>query len=251
MFTQAEETRFNLLRTACHSNDYFYIAFHQILCLWCADREFLKNFVSQPGQNGKVLDLGLRHMNQFLIQQKADPVAAKHGKWFTTFPTEFDHLYRYSDVYKQAIYDLSASLMLITQNINRFLLQCTQRGYPPLADEIIGIFRVPSPIIQRLIFTWVRHHMGIPHDEFAEAMLQGFQQSQNFRARLSARINTNMPPTQRELEDATNYTRSQYMLLRSQQEAKLKANGTYQPLPQSIQLQQPIVQMPGQPQLRL
>ena len=186
-------------------------------------------------------------MNQFFMQQKADPVAAKHGKWFTTFPTEFDHLHRYSDVYKQAVYDVSASLMLITQNINHFLLQCSQRGYPPLADEIIGIFRVRSPIIQRLIFTWVRHHMGIPDDEFAEAMLQGFQQSQNFMARLSARINTNMPPTQRELEDAANYTRSQYALLRRQQEAKLKENGTYQPLVQSVQLQQPIVQMPGQP----
>lgn len=242
----AEETRFNLLRTACHNNDYFYIAFHQILCLWFADREFLKNVVAQPGQNDKVLDRGMCHMTQFLMQQKAAPVAAKHGKWFTTFPTEFDHLRRYSDAYKQAVYDVSISLILITQHINRFLLNCTQRGYPPLADEIIGIFRAPSPIIQRLIFTWIRHHMGIPHDEFAEAMLQEFQQSQNFNAQLSARINTNMPPTQRELEDASKYTRSQYMLLRSQQEAKLKANGTYQPLAQSVQLQQPIVQMPGQ-----
>lgn len=242
VFTEQEKTRFALLQTACSSNDYFYIAFHQVLCLWFADRDFLKDTVAQPGQNDKILDRGMCHMTQFLIAQKAAPVAAKHGKWFTTFPIDFHHLRNYSDAYRTAVNDVAASLILITQHVNAFLSQCVQRRYPPLADEIIRIFRVSSPIVQRLMFTWVRKTMGIRTDNFADAMLQEFQQSQSLNAQLSARINTNMPPTQRELEDATNYTVNQYLRIRTEQEAHLRVTGSLQPLATNVP--QPSAQSP-------
>ncbi len=152
----------------------------------------------------------------------------------------------YSAAYKTAVADVARSLVAMVQNIPAFLQQCIQRRYPPMVDEICQTFFIPSPVVQKLMFVWVRNEMSIPDDQFANLMMDEFIRGQNWHTELSKRINTAYPPTQREIDESTNYTKAQYLALRDAQVKHYASNGIVQLSAQRVPTpQSPVVQVPS------
>lgn len=202
---ELERPRFRLLAEACKTDDFFYVALHQLFCLWTNNRRLvtsLENF-SDP----KIAASAFRILAQLI--QDNDHLSLNHLNWLCEFPSPLADLMRRSDHYHKTVMSVVNFLEKLVSEWGNFTKDCQQRGHPPLVDEMIHRLGLTSPILQRVVFTATRRSLFIQDEAFGASMEQLFVQDQEGFKKLAVRYNTAYPATVRE-----NHERSTRLVLR-------------------------------------
>ncbi|KFZ17393.1 hypothetical protein V502_04618 [Pseudogymnoascus sp. VKM F-4520 (FW-2644)] len=211
--TNIERQRFRMLHEACRNDDYFYLALHQMFCLWSLDPDLTARLTMPQG--GTILKASFAVIGQLIMHNNT--ISEVHTKFFATFPNHLSELMYRSDQYSLTVNNVSIFLARLSLEWPKYIPECTRRGYPPLVDELVNRFGLLSPILQHIIFTATRRNIGIPDDEYSSQMEQLFCRDQELHRQMAARVNTAFPPTEREINERNQWQAQQYVNVRNMQ----------------------------------
>jgi len=206
-----ERPRFHLLLDACHREDFFFVALHQLFCLWAID----PSAVSQIDgfQDQQLVGYAFQLVAKLIRGNEG--LSPVHLKWFTEFPSPLNHLLARSDQYRSALSAVRFFLGKLKTEKSNMIQECQQRGYPPLVDEMVHRLGLLSPVLQGVFFTASRRTLGVRDDVVGPKMERLFLQDREAHERLAARLNTNFPPSENEVRERNAWLAQQYLLLRS------------------------------------
>ncbi|KAH9212537.1 hypothetical protein DL95DRAFT_177162 [Leptodontidium sp. 2 PMI_412] len=207
--TGLERPRFQLLSDACQNEDPFYVALHQIFCVWDVNRSEVTDIQGYP--NGNVLQSAFSILGQLIRDN--DQLAPAHKIWFAQFPSPLKHLLTTSAPYRHTVADVGVFLTRLTSEWAPLSTECSQRRYPPLVDELVNRWRLLSPTLQSVVFTATRRNLGIRDEEVGTRMEDLFRRDQQEHQALAARINTARPPTAKEVRDRNTALVNEYLAL--------------------------------------
>ncbi|KFY26792.1 hypothetical protein V493_03882 [Pseudogymnoascus sp. VKM F-4281 (FW-2241)] len=208
-----EGQRFRMLQDACRNDDYFYVALHQMFCLWHLDPNMTAGLTMPQG--GHILEKSFAILSKLVMHNKNIPLV--HTTFFSRFPNQLSELMCRSDQYRLAVNNVSMFLTRLSLDWAIYVSECAQRGYPPLVDELVNRFGLLSPILQHIAFTATRRNMGFHDDEHGAQMEQLFTRDRELHLQMAARVNTAYPPTEREINDRNLWQVNQYLNLRTVQ----------------------------------
>lgn len=230
-----EGPRFRLLEDACLSEDSFYIALHQIFCIWdLPDPTQVRSIPEFP--HADILLKAFKILGQLIRENEG--LAPNHKKWLATFPSPLPDMLRSSEPYRRTVKDVGLFLSKLVAEWGLLSRDCAVRRYPPLVDELVHRMGLLSPTLQRIVFTAARRNLGVVEDHVGQTMEQLFAKDQQDHRVLIARYNTARPPTDREVQErnqvlAKEYTNliSQHMLSRRSSVSNLSNPGPRIPTP--------------------
>jgi hypothetical protein len=208
-----ERPRFQLLIDACRNEDSFYVALHQLFCVW----DTMPNEISRIGgafSDANLLTLAFKILGQLIRDN--EQLAITHKRWFSHFPSPLPDLLRTSSPYRAVVADVGVFLTKLAADWNTLSNDCNTRKFPPLVDELVDRLGLLSPILQGVVFTATRRNIEISDGEFATRMEELFRQDQKDHQALSARMNTARPPTPRELQERNYKLKGEYLTLYGQ-----------------------------------
>ncbi|KAF4896955.1 Zinc finger MIZ domain-containing protein 1 [Colletotrichum fructicola] len=166
--------RLKLLKDAIEVGDYFYIALHQLLCSWSFSREWVIHTLQI---DPSVADGGMKVVQNTL--RRNDNMAKEFVFLFANFPDSPRSGLWNLPFYRQHIDNVGVFLRCLHSQWNRVLIPTMKpdngRGYPILATELHYQLRLRSPVLEPVIFTVTRRHMGIADGPVADKMQQLFQ----------------------------------------------------------------------------
>ncbi|TVY31178.1 Zinc finger MIZ domain-containing protein [Lachnellula hyalina] len=208
-----ERPRFQLLEDACRSEDSFYVALHQIFCIWdLPDPTQVTSIRDFP--NTSTLLLAFKIVGQ-LIRDNGG-LAPHHKKWFATFPTPLPDLMRSSEPYRRTVGNVGVFLGRLASDWALLSSECATRSYPPLVDELVNRLGLLSPILQGVVFTAARRNLGVTDDPIGRRMEDLFKKDRQDHQNLAARYNTARPPTEKEIHERNHKLANEYVLLSKQ-----------------------------------
>ncbi|KAK2730506.1 miz zinc finger protein [Colletotrichum kahawae] len=166
--------RLKLLKDAIEAGDYFYIALHQLLCSWSFSKEWVIHTLQI---DPSVADGGMRVVQNTL--RRNDNMAKEFVFLFANFPDSPRSGLWNLPFYRQHINNVGVFLRCLHSQWNPVLIPTmkpdTGRGYPILATELHYQLRLKSPVLEPVIFTVTRRHMGIADGPVADKMQHLFQ----------------------------------------------------------------------------
>ncbi|EQB57508.1 hypothetical protein CGLO_02352 [Colletotrichum gloeosporioides Cg-14] len=166
--------RLKLLKDAIEVGDYFYIALHQLLCFWSFSREWVIHTLQI---DPSIADGGMKVVQNTL--RRNDNMAKEFVFLFANFPESPRSGLWNLPFYRQHINNVGVFLRCLHSQWNRVLIPTMKpdngRGYPILATELHYQLRLRSPVLEPVIFTVTRRHMGIADGPVADKMQQLFQ----------------------------------------------------------------------------
>ena len=192
-----ERPRFQLLTEACNTEDKFYVALHQLFCVWDSPGGRTIIAKAQGLPDTPILSVSFRVLGQLIRDNEG--LAPIHLKWFADFPSPLADLLRTSEAYHKIIMKAGEFLAKLASDWAPMSRLCSNRGYPPLVDELVYRMELLSPILQQIMFTATRRNLGIVDDQFGEQMEKLFRQDKQGHQELAARFNTARPPTEKEI----------------------------------------------------
>ncbi|KAI1911338.1 hypothetical protein LOZ61_003860 [Ophidiomyces ophidiicola] len=144
--TPTERSRVDMLQSVCYYNDFFFLALHQAFCVYATKPELLQIV---PG-------FGVNQITGLLMFKDALFPPGRYSESFLTlcsdFPASFSELVRNNQIYTQALGAVMYCLPLMSQRWAPFLSVILQRRYPPLIDELVSKFGLPSSRIRLALF---------------------------------------------------------------------------------------------------
>ena len=144
--SQVERPRLVLLREACKNSDLFYLILHQLFCYehQCrkSDQQVL-NF-------DDVHRTGLETVAFLLVSN--DDMVDDAVAWFSVFPLPWGNSFLNKSEFGTAHAKVQRCLANMATFWKDMRFRCSQRRYPPLVDEIVGLFGVESFLFQQIIF---------------------------------------------------------------------------------------------------
>ncbi|KAL5351058.1 hypothetical protein ACLOAV_004633 [Pseudogymnoascus australis] len=203
---------------ACRNDDYFYVALHQMFCLWSLDPDLVARLAMPKG--GPNLKASFTIIGHLIMQNSA--ISDAHTKFFSTFPNHLSELMYRSGQYSLTVNNVLIFLTKLSLEWQKYIPECRQRGCPPLVDELVNRFGLLSPILQHIIFTATRRNIGFPDDEYSAQMEQLFNRDQELHHQMAARVNTAYPPTKREIHERNQWQAGQYAHVRAAQLRRLE-----------------------------
>ncbi|KAH0552905.1 hypothetical protein GP486_006895 [Trichoglossum hirsutum] len=238
-----EHPRMKLLRDACMQEDWFYVALHQMFCLYTAQGQALVDMVG----------LSPKHLQAFRIISDLirdnNLLSKERLIWFAKFPSSLQDLYARSDMYRYAVGLVKDFLLILPESYGRFQNDCRIRGTPPLVHELVIFMKLQSLTLQKVIYIAVRRFMwGPTEDDFSKRLLQCFHKNQNEYLAFLERQNTAQPATLQEICHAHRRIASEFVAIRTSQLAFYGVSSTTeqnsqgqqaQHAPQSLQGSQP------------
>lgn len=222
-----ERPRFQLLSDACKADDFFYIALHQIFCLWTNNRQSITNL--ENFCESRTVASAFRILAQLIREN--DHLSPDHLSWLCEFPSPLADLMRRSDHYHKTVMNVAYFLTRLATEWVIFTAECQQRGYPPLVDEMIQRLGLLSPILQGVVFTATRRNLSIGDDYFGVAMEKLFVQDKEGHKKLALRCNTPYPPTVKEIDERNTQLVQRYreVLEQHRQQRRLSLNPLTRP----------------------
>ncbi|TVY89058.1 Zinc finger MIZ domain-containing protein [Lachnellula willkommii] len=218
-----ERPRFQLLEDACRSEDSFYVALHQIFCIWdLPDPTQVTSIRDFP--NSSTLLLAFKIVGQLIREN--DGLAPRHKKWFATFPTPLPDLMRSSEPYRRTVRDVGVFLGRLASDWVQLSNECGTRLYPPLVDELVNRLGLLSPILQGVVFTAARRNLGVNDDPVGRRMEDLFKKDRQDHQNLAARYNTARPPTEKEIQERNHKLANEYVLLYNQHMQSRRSSGS-------------------------
>jgi len=206
-----EKPRFRLLLDACRREDLFFVALHQLFCLWAVDPAAVLQIDGFQNQN----TVGYAFQLVTKLIRGNEGLSPVHLKWFTDFPSPLNHLIARSDQYRRTLSAVSFFLGKLTTEKSDMIQQCQQRGFPPLVDEMVHRLGLLSPVLQGVFFTASRRTLGVRDDIVGPQMERLFLQDREAHERMVARMNTNFPPSENEIRERNTWLTQQYLLIRN------------------------------------
>jgi zinc finger MIZ domain-containing protein len=206
-----ERPRFLLLLDACHREDFFFVALHQLFCLWAVDPSAVLQI--DGFQDQQLVGYAFQLVAKLIRGNEG--LSPIHLKWFTEFPSPLNHLLARSDQYRGALSAVRFFLGKLRTEKSSMIQECQQRGFPPLVDEMVHRLGLLSPVLQGVFFTASRRTLGVRDEVVGPQMERLFLQDREAHERLAARINTNFPPSENELRERHVWLAQQYLLLRN------------------------------------
>ena len=207
-----EKPRFQLLIEACNSEDAFYVALHQVFCVWDFDQIEVASIQGFPEPH--VLVMAFRILGQLIRDN--EQLAPAHKKWFAGFPSPLSHLMQTSEPYRNVMANVGIFLGKLAAEWVPLSADCSKRRYPPLVDELVNRMGLLSPILQGVVFTAARRTMGISDGEAGTRAETLFRRDQRDHQTLAARYNTNRPPSVHEVHERNNQLAAEYIALHNQ-----------------------------------
>lgn len=202
-----ERPRFQLLERACEDDDLFYVALHQLVCIW----DFNPNEITSiPGfPDIASLQIAFGHMGQLI---KANgTLATMHKEWFARFPAPLADFLKSSEPYRNIVRDVGIFLRRLATDWDVMAKECIKRRYPPLVDELIGRLGLLSPILQGVFFRATVRNLTITDGEFASRMESLFKQDQQDHQSFTTRLGSNRPPGETENGDRIEKLKKKYL----------------------------------------
>ncbi|CZS99401.1 uncharacterized protein RAG0_07728 [Rhynchosporium agropyri] len=209
--TGLERPRFQLLTDACNNEDPFYVALHQIFCVWDFNRLEVTSIQGYP--NSIVLQTAFNILGQ-LIRDNVQ-LSPNHKMWFANFPGPLTQLLKSSEPYRQTVMDVGAFLSQLASDWEPLSSECSQRGYPPLVDELVKRWRLLSPTLQSIVFTAIRRNLGYRDSEVGTRMEELFKRDREEHQALASRVNTSRPPTANDIRERNTALVNEYLTLRN------------------------------------
>ncbi|KAL2071453.1 hypothetical protein VTL71DRAFT_12688 [Oculimacula yallundae] len=209
--TGLERPRFQLLTEACNNEDSFYVALHQVFCLWDYNRAEVTSIPGYP--NSTVLQKAFNILGQ-LIRDNVQ-LAPNHKMWFANFPSQLNQLLIHSEPYRRTIMDVGAFLSRLASDWDTLSNELTQRGYPPLVDEFVTRWRLLSPTLQSVVFTAIRRNLSFHDQDCGPQAEELFRRDRQEHLALASRINTARPPTANDFRERNNALVNEYLTLRN------------------------------------
>lgn len=208
-----ERPRFQLLEDACRIEDSFYIALHQIFCIWdLPDPAQITSIRDFPSSS--TLLLAFKIVGQLIREN--DGLAPHHKTWFATFPTPLPDLMKSSEPYRRTVREVGVFLGRLASDCAQLSNECGTRMYPPLVDELVNRLGLLSPILQGVVFTAARRNIGVIDDPVGRRMEDLFRKDRQDHQNLAARYNTARPPTEKEIQERNLKLANEYLLLYNQ-----------------------------------
>jgi len=218
-----ERPRFQLLEDACRSEDSFYVALHQIFCIWdLPDPTQVTNIRDFP--NSATLLLSFKIVGQLIRENEG--LAPNHKKWFAAFPSPLPDLLRTSEPYRRTVRDVGVFLSRLATDWVQLSRDCAARSYPPLVDELVNRMGLLSPILQGVVFTAARRNLGVNDDPVGRRMEELFKKDRQDHQMLAARYNTARPPTDREVQERNQKLANDYVMLFNQHLISRRSSGS-------------------------
>ncbi|PBP20126.1 MIZ/SP-RING zinc finger protein [Diplocarpon rosae] len=204
-----ELPRFQLLIDACNKEDSFYVALHQLFCAWDSNRQEVLSIAGFP--NATVLTSAFQILG--LLIRDNDQLAPNHRIWFSKFPGPLDTLLESSESYRNIVADVGVFLERLATDWSPLSIECTERGYPPLVDELVNRWGLLSPTLQSVVFTATRRNLGVRDEEVGTRMENLFRRDRREHLALAARFSTARPPTAKEVQERNSALRIEYLAL--------------------------------------
>ncbi|KAI9835464.1 MAG: hypothetical protein M1819_002382 [Sarea resinae] len=177
-----ESPRFSLLQDACASEDWFYLALHQVYCIQSGAPEANRTLPWFGPDSLKGLQIleALLLPNNLLRPSVLDV--------FRSFPVPLQGFDAVLSHYKHCIQSVVQFLELLGQKWETLQAACRQRAYPPFANEIVAKLGLHSHIFQRVVFTAIHRNLwGASANGWCPRVEELFRKSQAVRAMRLAR----------------------------------------------------------------
>ncbi|OIW23491.1 hypothetical protein CONLIGDRAFT_560216, partial [Coniochaeta ligniaria NRRL 30616] len=174
-----EQPRLQLLGNACRAGDNFFVALHQLSCMWTRNRAEVYAILEQ---DQKVTDAGFHVVE--LVLKKNGLIHPRHLNWMADFPARLPRLIdafrkrnQYSK-YTDAVNDVASFLHRASDSYSSLTQTFMARGYPYLVDELLGQLDCRSVTLQYVLFTASRRRLGVPDGPLGQSLDQAFFQDQ-------------------------------------------------------------------------
>lgn len=178
-----EKPRYRCLSDALKGNDIFYVALHQVNCLWSVERAYIHAVL---GDHVPLASINKSFEILQCVLRPNENMSNDHLRWFSEFPAPLPELLQKFHAYRYALSDVVQFLKHLSQNWERVIEDVKRRKYPLITAELIGHLRCPSPIFQTMLFTVSRRHLAIEDGPFATQLNALFHQNQSFESHISA-----------------------------------------------------------------
>ena len=152
-----EQPRFQLLRDACEHEDSFYVALHQLFCVWDFNRNEVAGIQGFPEMT--VLEVAFKILSHLIREN--DQLAQNHKNWFATFPGPIRELLSKFDSYRKTVAEVGIFLGRLASDWGPLSQEVINRHYPPLVDELVNRLGLLSSGLQGVVFTAARRNLGI------------------------------------------------------------------------------------------
>jgi zinc finger MIZ domain-containing protein len=212
MEQNTELPRMRLLREACQEEDWFYVALHQMYCLFSIHQQALAGMIgfSQKHLEGFQVVRELIKENHLLPQERL--------AWFAQFPSPLQALYSQSDLYRHAVSLVKDFISVLPEAYSRFQNDCRARGTPPLVHELVIVMKLQSLIFQRVVYIAIRRSMWGPvEDEYTRKMHEVFQKNQREYLAILDRQDTAQPASVQYISQSHQQIAAEYSTIRTQQ----------------------------------
>lgn len=165
-----------LLIEACKTEDAFFLVLHQLLSLWC--------ITPQDAYKHIPLDLPTTSRAFSFLEsllKNNQGIAPAHQQWFARFPVADRRFRRFAEA---SIGDPALLTQIVTflaslvKEFSALLTASSRRNYPFLVDELLSSLNCYSPVLQYILFTACRKHLGVPDGSFATQLEQSFREDQ-------------------------------------------------------------------------
>ncbi|KAF7512541.1 hypothetical protein GJ744_000802 [Endocarpon pusillum] len=148
-----ETHRFSLLREACVKNDLFYLCVHQVFCTVSVN----PRWSSMNGLN-EDQSAGLALLSLILLPNK--DVSVEVLRFFAGLPAPIETLIIGKVVYKDIMGMVAVFLQRLATGWDVLREKCFKRKFPPFVEELIHVFEVHSPVLQRVLFNSIHRQLG-------------------------------------------------------------------------------------------
>ncbi|KAI0137921.1 hypothetical protein F4776DRAFT_663496 [Hypoxylon sp. NC0597] len=156
--SQVERPRYQLLGEACAEGDLFFVALHQLFCLWAMSQSNVHQLCDERVHNPSLIDSAFGTMGTLL--KSNSKLRPDHLQWFASFPAPLQTLQRvpaYSSVIKQVL----DFLVCVAHKWIALHHDHQMKGYPLLMSELLDGLLLYSPILQAILFRASRRSLGI------------------------------------------------------------------------------------------
>ncbi|TVY73176.1 Zinc finger MIZ domain-containing protein [Lachnellula suecica] len=232
-----ERPRFQLLEDACRSEDSFYVALHQIFCIWDIPNPTQVTSIRDFPASSTLL-VAFKIVGQLIRENEG--LAPVHKRWFSLFPSPLPDLMRTSEPYRRTVRDVGIFLGRLASDWVQLSKDCAARRYPPLVDELVNRMGLLSPILQGVVFTAARRNLGVTDDPVGRRMEDLFKKDRQDHQKLAARYNTARPPTDREVQERNQILANEYVLLLNEHMQSRRSSGSAVSSP-STRLPTPVI----------
>ncbi|OBT48464.1 hypothetical protein VE00_01399 [Pseudogymnoascus sp. WSF 3629] len=228
------KTSISILWEACCMDDYFYVALHQMFCLWTLNPLLVASVLMRQEMTG--LDVSFSFIRKVM---ETSAISTVNTKFFSKFPC---NIICASDHYKLTLKRVEKFLAKLLLEWPKYSLECAQRRYPPLVAELLNRFGLYSGAFQRVIFVAIRLDMGFPNTGYGAQMDQIFNHDLAAAHQMAARINTAYPQTEKEIEEHNQWCVNNYSVIHTRQMQQMERTRLEldpvrpsQPLPENVQ----------------